>query len=83
MSKIVHETNGLIDSVSENNIESIFKFIALNETVKIGPAACISILGFIKALQNEKLTMNQVLINIGEGAKEHRPFSEHFRMMNM
>ena len=79
LSKMVHHTEGYIGSVPEDNIVDIFKFISLNETVKIGPAACISILGLFEALNNNRVKNgNKILINIGEGAKRSPEFSEVF-----
>ena len=79
LSKMVFESSGLIKSVSEKYILDIFKFIALNETVKIGPAACISILGFLKSLsENDFNNGSNILINIGEGAKRTPAFFDGF-----
>ena len=76
---MVFESSGLIKSVSEKYILDIFKFIALNETVKIGPAACISILGFLKSLsENDFNNGSNILINIGEGAKRTPAFFDGF-----
>ena len=79
LSEMVYKSQGYIDSVSEENVFNIFKFIALNETVKIGPAACIAILGLLKALSENKINNgDEVLINIGEGAKRTLGFFEGF-----
>ncbi len=79
LSEMVYKSQGYIDSVSEENVFNVFKFIALNETVKIGPAACIAILGLLKALSENKINNgDEVLINIGEGAKRTPGFFEGF-----
>lgn len=79
LSKFIRESGGEILSCCEEKTVTVAKWVAAEVSVLAGPAAIISVLGFLKSLSlNHINNGDTVLINLGEGIRRSADFIEKF-----
>ncbi len=77
IANLVKNSNGEIIEFNEANLVDVARLIAFETTVRIGPAAAITVGGFFESLNKGVFKEgDNVLINVGEGVRRAPDFVE-------
>lgn len=79
LAEMVRESKGEIIASPEDKALAVSRLIAYETTVRIGPAAAITVVGFLQSLRENHIKEGDVVVlNIGEGVARSPVFMEKY-----